>query len=443
MLMIIMIIMIVIFIWKYQAFMRKFYNISLIPMRRKELDEMSNNGADFNGNSETKERLSGYDFELLEAITQAGDMSGIVKDQKERMSGQGKCLPMKEVARILKQLISELIDLRVTLNGRYVEVIEEKYDKFQKILQNIERSAGIYQNKGGAGGKIKTIFDVCREKRLIGKANKKLGRMNCTKSPVSEIASVIIDNPNLSTVSQNSLADEIRLRYRGIKVLTVDAGDIRRKGSTRTLEINQLVAEITTPYVYISRQLQSWSTHTDLERLADVITSKTDVVAVGSSVVNTTNGHWSHGCAQSRLKHYVLKYERGYYNSVQSCMKCDALEGPFLVKTDFLQKNKFNDFLNYGYYEDWFLNVQGHSWKYNAGKRGKPGGKLDSAKNTGKPLGLVYSCPDVTSLITMPEFDSSNMVKMADLWDIKKIVHSDGRAYWFGCKRAVPEQGRK
>ena len=420
------------FIWRNKRSLRELHVFNSIEKRDGMIDKKSNPVRVLHENRAVENGYKTSDFDWLTMQAGFGDRSGIYNSQHRGLSTQ--CLSKEEMIANLKELISDLIELRVSLDGKSVYIIDEKYNKFQKMLQKIEVKVSKSPRKSEEGDEVKTKPFACPEKRIVTRNRKWFERTNCSKFALSDTVSVIIDSPHLSTVNQNKLYKEIKSHHEGINVFIV----LDRGSETRPSQINKLIREIATPFVYIARHVDIWNKFIDLERLVDVITSAQDVVAVGNAIVNISNGYWSHGCTQMRLKNYVLKYERGYHNSLHSCMQCDALEGPFLVKTDFLRSYKFRDFLRDGYYEDWFLRVQGHSWKNAAGERERS--EKIRRKNTRR---LIYSCPDVASQLTMPDCDGSKMEQMADLWDIKKIVGANGESHWFGCKRGLSRPTQK
>ena len=431
----------VMIIWKKQDFTKELQGSFSLQMLSEDSNKQEFSGKVWNKDDQRRDELSKSEFNWLNTKAKAGGKSEMRSKHKQWPSAQRFCPTVEEIILILQQLISDIIDLRVSLGKKYAHVLEEKYAVLQNMLQKMEQNAGKSQGSKESKSKLMPLSDICDEKRKTGKKRKRFETNNCTKPRLSDTVSVIIDHPYQANASRVALVNKIQLHHKGTKVLSVDAKDEREGGNTRAYQINQLVAEIKTPFVYLSRNMKSMVTHADLQRQIDVMKSIPNAVAVGNAIVNVSNGHWSHGCTQMRLRNYVLKYERGYYKSVHSCIKCDALDGPFLVKTDFLQQNNFNVVLNHGYYEDWFLRIQGYSWRGNSPKRGKSDGIR--VKNGDTPLGLVYSCPDVTSLGTIPEIDSLKMAKMADLWDIKKVIHSNGNSFWFGCKSILLKQGRK
>ena len=437
----IVMIIIVIMIWRKQDFTKKLQGSFSLQMLGDDSNEQEFSGNVWDKYNQRKDGLSKYEFHWLKARAKAGGMSGVFNKHNQWPSAQRLCPTAEEIILILKQLISEIIDLRVSLDEKHADVMEEKYAVLQAMLQKMEQNAGKSQGSKESKSQLKPISDICAEKRETGKKRKGFERNNCTKPHLSNAVSVIIDHPYQANASRVALVDEIQLHHKGIKVLSVDANDDREGRTTRAYQINQLVAEIKTPFVYLSRNLKSMVANADLQRQIDVITSIPKAVAIGSAIVNISNGHWSHGCTQMRLRNYVLRYERGYYTSLNSCIKCDALDGPLLVKTDFLQRNNFNVVLNHGYYEDWFLRIRGYSWKDNSPQRGRSEGIR--VRNGDTPLGLIYSCPDVTNVVAIPEIDSLRMAKMTDLWDIKKIIHSNGKSFWFGCKSILLKQAGK
>ena len=343
-----------------------------------------------------------------------------------------------EIIAILRELTSDLIELRATLDEHSAEFVEEKYDKLQKILHTLEATTTTSPVQRHTDSKQERMPYFCPETRIGGPYSKRYARSNCSKAALSKTVSIIIDSPRLQTANPSASVGDIGGSFKGLRVYDVNS----KESLTRPSQINRYVESIDTPFVYIARDLAERNCEVELERLVDVIVSRKDAVAVGNAISNVSNGYWSHGCLQTRLRSYVLKYERGYHKSAHSCMKCDALEGPFLAKTGILKKVKFREALHYGYYEDWFLRIQGHiEMSFSRENERNRGG--NRKKNARKSMGTLHSCPDVISDIIMTEFESSKMTKLADLWDIKKIVNSDGKVYWYGCKGEMSIQKRK
>lgn len=412
-----------------KASLWEIYKMSSFKERNTEDDARQNRDARTNISTRDGERNVGY--EQRDAVSRSDNGGRVEKAMDEK-----RCRYEDEVARILKDLIRDLIEMRVTLDDMTGKIIEEKYNKFQRLLKSIEKGATKSPAQRHNNEKNNELRYACPEKRILGKIDKSFLRSNCSRQALSETVTVIIDSRGLSNASQTyKLKNELQAHHKDVKVLIV----WDREAYTRPRQINTLIKQIYTPFVYIARDVVTWNSYPDLERLIDVITSIEDSVAVGNAIKNITNGYWSNGCTQMKLRNYVLKYERGYRNSVQSCMKCSALDGPFLTRTEFIKNIKLRGGLTHGYYEDWFLRIQGYIGKDSSAKNERE----IRGKNSRKSLGALYSCPDVTSDVIMTAFDISNMAQLADLWDIKKIFESNGKFHWYGCKRGMSKRMSK
>lgn len=47
---------------------------------------------------------------------------------------------------------------------------------------------------------------------------------------------------------------------------------------------------------------------------------------------------WTTGCEQSVLQNYTLVYRHGYDRSMEECMFCHHIHGPFVAKTELFKK---------------------------------------------------------------------------------------------------------
>ena len=367
------------------------------------------------------------DDSLNESITEKG-LNGNTRKAKS-------CVTNHEVVESLRELVLDLIDIRVSVEGKAAEKIEEKYDKFQRMLLDIEAKLDLEKPYKAESRKNSTIYS-CPEVRTGPKFNRKFERIDCSKTPLHESVTIIIDNMNLTRRRTVKLLKEIRKFDKNLKVLTMGSND---KNYARSTRINKIMNEILTPFVYYGRDLYTWNSHADLERLVDFISVNEDVVAVGNALVNSRNGHWSHGCYQARLKNYTLVYKRGYHESKGSCIKCDILEGPFMTKLEYLRGLPFREGLLEGYYDDWYLkinnlNVGDKHEKYNRKTFVNKGVK--QRKKVKNIIGKsVYSCPDVMSTVSKPVDSTLKSKDLANEWDIEKIVHPDGKIEWLDCKR--------
>eukprot|EP00795_Rhopilema_esculentum_P012884 gene12884-3635_t len=366
------------------------------------------------------------DDSLNESITEKG-LNGNTRKAKS-------CVTNHEVVESLRELVLDLIDIRVSVEGKAAEKIEEKYDKFQRMLLDIETKLDLGKPYKAESRKNSTIYS-CPEVRTGPKFNRKFERINCSKVPLHESVTVIIDNVNLTRRQTVKLLKEIRKFDNKLEVLTMESND---ENYARSTMINKVMDEIVTPFVYLARDLYTWNSHADLERLVDFISVNEDVVAVGNALVNSRNGHWSHGCYQARLKNYEFAYKRGYHESKGSCIKCDILEGPFMTKLEYLRDLPFKEGLVNGYYEDWYLKIN----NLNGGDKHEKyirktfiNKDVKQRKKVTSIIGKsVYSCPDVMSTVSKSVDFTLISKYVADEWDIEKIVDPNDRVEWLDCK---------
>lgn len=183
--------------------------------------------------------------------------------------------------------------------------------------------------------------------------------------------------------------------------------------ATEATALNKVVNVITTPYILVVNSLSHFNDQSPLERLVRVLENLEDV-AVASGAYRDIKGYWRHGCLQTTAENYGLKYTRGYEHSLQECMYCDDVLGPFVVKTDFLKRVPLTENMADGpaLFRDWFLNV----------------------RLTGK---LVVSCPDVMFFVNSePTMNRNDWHTIAKKWSFESIHSFDGKNFEFSCEEA-------
>ena len=115
-------------------------------------------------------------------------------------------------------------------------------------------------------------------------------------------------------------------------------------GESATADViwNTLAEKATTDFVLVGRKIESflWQVNVVLERLVRVM-SEFGVDAVGGAF-RTPDGHWSLGCQQTQLTHYIIKYVAGYHISSKSCAFCDYIPSPFVSRLSTLRAVRFN-----------------------------------------------------------------------------------------------------
>ena len=121
---------------------------------------------------------------------------------------------------------------------------------------------------------------------------------------------------------------------------------------------NELARQATTDYVLIGRRIERFQGTGSLERMVRVV-SESSVDVVGGAL-RTSDGHWSLGCQQSRLRNYTLTYVLGYYMSASSCAYCDYVPSPFVCRTSTLRKFNLGHTSRYAVFHEFFLRLRNH-----------------------------------------------------------------------------------
>ena len=358
--------------------------------------------------------------------------------QYELEMGERNSVSRKEILENLKTLVSDLIELRATVDGHAAEAIEEKYNKFQRLLLDFENQNSVESKNmfvEAATRKNEGVY-FCREERKKQLDSKVYVRRNCSKIPISKSVTILLDSPRLKLEDLEKIVRNIRKYYDNVTIKMAFESEVtQRRSRNRSMIINEIVQNITTPFVFVARYLSGCEENLNLERLIDLLSTSDDILAVGGAVKHDVNSMWSNGCLQTRLQNYTLSYKSGYHTSKHSCVKCDFLTGPFIAKTKTLQKFAFREELQYGIYEDWFLRMKGYRVKRQV--RGSRGSCDPERK------GYFYACTDVLTRVNFPDRNDSSLAEFANLWDIKKIIEANGRTRWYGCKRGIPHRQKK
>lgn len=207
--------------------------------------------------------------------------------------------------------------------------------------------------------------------------------------------------------------------------------DSRTKASVHSLKnysfnkaklLQSIIDRIKTEYILIAPRLTNFTNDINLERLIRILSTRKNTFFAGGSYRNLT-GHWSNGCLQTQLKNYTLSYKTGYYHSFSECLVCDYIPGPFLAKMSVLRDIGFRLSGEHGLFRDLFLRVKD---RYSSSHPG-----LDYGGTA------VITCPDVMFHTQYSPERDEELVNFANKHNIKKIVESDGKIRWFGCRRGL------
>lgn len=179
---------------------------------------------------------------------------------------------------------------------------------------------------------------------------------------------------------------------------------------------NNLVKAVSTPYVLVGRDMDDFLWTADLERQVRMISYNQDVSVAGGAVRNFT-GHWRVGCWQTTMHNYILEYQEGYYTSMNSCMFCDHLTGPYIARTKLVKSVKFHESLPAAVlFEDWFWRIKQASHR-------------------------VVNCPDVMYLASDPvavrkSESRTPWLALVRKWGLNRVVIPSGRTFSYSCSEA-------
>ena len=125
-----------------------------------------------------------------------------------------------------------------------------------------------------------------------------------------------------------------------------------------------MVLQLTTPLRNFNHTLfqagvrlrDSISNFSVLLQIREMEVQNVDIV---SGSVRYPNGHWNLNCHQMSYKNYAINIKPGYHRSTaDSCLLCDFSQGPFLAKTEILEKFNFDSKLKPNIqFIDFFLQV--------------------------------------------------------------------------------------
>lgn len=107
---------------------------------------------------------------------------------------------------------------------------------------------------------------------------------------------------------------------------------------------NDIIKSSPTPYLLVSRNMTLIKTKDSrLERLVRQLSETSLDIAGGSA--RDEQGRWRMGCEQIQLRSFRLQYMASYYESMYSCLLCDVISGPFVVRTSAFNNMKLDETL--------------------------------------------------------------------------------------------------
>lgn len=174
---------------------------------------------------------------------------------------------------------------------------------------------------------------------------------------------------------------------------------------------NRLVEHVTTPYIFLGRDMVAYDSDVQIDRMVREIESL-KVTTIGGSSRNIITGKWKIGCFQRAWRNYTIIYEEGYAESAHECLFCDHIDGAFLIRRNVLHTTKFNENLpDVGIFEDFFIRLPGE----------------------------VALCAD--SMMNRNKSESttdSDWKQFGRLRDLYKIQTPSGKQIYFGCSYDYP-----
>lgn len=261
---------------------------------------------------------------------------------------------------------------------------------------------------------------------------------NCTNAPpFSSLVSILIDSVyNTDAKDLKQIIRGVSITYPNISVILSTVGieenyeNLKNELSTLTFKIfennetegeiwKKLVESASTKYVLIGKKLSHFTQDSRLERLVRVL-DNTNADAVGGSHRNET-GHYSLGCYQTSMRNYAFKIVEGYDLSYNSCIYCNYISGPFIIKTGkFL--DHFDERLNG---EIAFINM------------------FEKIGNDSENVNMLV-CPDAmyfTKTIGPIETSEKDWLAFANIWELNIIILPDGGSYSFTCNEVNADCG--
>nr|XP_045601109.1 uncharacterized protein LOC123759901 [Procambarus clarkii] len=105
--------------------------------------------------------------------------------------------------------------------------------------------------------------------------------------------------------------------------------------ASTSVAYTEVLRHITTPYVLVATGISSLTSLAHLDRLVWAV-EHLGVWAVGGGL-EAPSAHWRTGCFTSSYAHYQASWARGRLASIDQCLLCHGLEGPFLALTTALR----------------------------------------------------------------------------------------------------------
>lgn len=276
--------------------------------------------------------------------------------------------------------------------------------------------------------------EVCAEKFMapsweyvFPRFRKGFDRVNCSDFvPLDQLVTMIVTSPEeISTENLQNIFKGIVNYYPSVPVMFVSKSktnlNLKEFGSNITNVVfddlthgktwSMLLKTVSTPYVLFAPDITYFTDDVNVERLIRVLSENKDTIIAGGSHKNQ-RGEWDKGCFQVNFRNWVAFFLDGYYRSFTDCLVCDVLPGPFMAKTKELKELGFDEKLPFGAFLDIFWRI-----------------KLKH------PEKVVVSCPDVMFETRVQEIPHEKYVALANKWDVKKWINSDGTIRWYGCRR--------
>ena len=185
--------------------------------------------------------------------------------------------------------------------------------------------------------------------------------------------------------------------------------------------LSKIAATVSTPFLLMGHDLTAEGDRRDVDLTRLVrIADRYDAAAVGGSM-RDAGGYWHLPCVQSALRRYTLRQRYGYDHSVDDCLVCDAIHGPFLMPTDTL-KARVDASLHLDAAEDLFL-------------------QLFSERTGAAPPHPVLVCPDIMFPVDGDPDGAAAAAAFASLaakWGLSRWILPSSRELWFGCAGPGP-----
>lgn len=217
-------------------------------------------------------------------------------------------------------------------------------------------------------------INVCPEKYDENRRDYPLFRhgwyqVKCKNKELKDVLSIGLHDPSGGSQSQlKNILKDIGETYPGITVY-VAGYDISKLPAVKSVKLvvlqpsvggkpvgwNDIIKTSKTQFLLIGRNMTHWKPEdAQLERLVRQLTDTSLDIAGGAT--RDIKGRWRMGCDQLYLRNFRIQYIPGYYSSLYSCLLCDVISGPFVIRA-----NKFIDAFDESLseeaqFEDLFIN---------------------------------------------------------------------------------------